>query len=351
MVNEKPILSVILISHEQRELLRRCVDSILAMQVDYPYEIIISDDRSTDGTYELAQKYATDVATGVIDRNGLVRIIATQCNSDDCSPATTSQRSGWNRCNGYKHVEGKYIAHVDADDYFREGAEVYKKQIELLEQHPECSCCMANLYELDEGDTKLRQRHEPKLYYTGRIISGEEFIKENCFIESHVFMYRRNYEQDPVALYGKLYVDSLLTYHHMQFGPVICLNQTDYLYVQYPKSISNQVVNNNDVAIIWCLPILISCTVKYWYQYMYRYNLPYILEVVGMSRHGYRLQEKNNNSLKDVNSYIMHTFNRELTGVDKLRIKIIMKYIRLLIKHKRSSNFEMHLLYLLLNME
>ena len=88
-----------------------------------------------------------------------------------------------------------------------------------------------------------------------------------------------------------------------------------------------------------------------WYQYMYRYNLPYILEVVGMSRHGYRLQEKNNNSLKDVNSYIMHTFNRELTGVDKLRIKIIMKYIRLLIKHKRSSNFEMHLLYLLLNME
>lgn len=347
----QPILSVIIIAHEQRELLCRCLDSILAMHNAYSYEIIISDDHSTDGTFELAQKYAHEVEIGKIKTEGLVRIIATQCDSNDCDPATTSQRSGWNRCNGYRHSNGKYIVHVDADDYFREGADVYRKQIELLDEHPECSCCMANLYEIDEGDTRIKLRHDPKQFPTGRIISAEEFIRDNCFIESNVFMYRRNYHYDPVTLYGKLYVDSFITYHHLQFGPVVCLDQADYMYVQYPKSISNQVVQDGDITVIWCLPILISSMIKYWYPYMYKYNLSKILSVLGLSRHGYRLQEKNNNSLKDVHSYIMHTFNRELTYCDKFRIRFTMKYVRLLIKYHRCSRIEMYVLYQLLNKE
>lgn len=347
----QPILSIIIISHEQCELLRRCLDSILAMQINYPYEIIISDDRSTDGTYELAQQYAADVLKGKISRNGLVRIVACQCNSDDCNPATTSQRSGWNRCNGYKYVQGKYMAYVDADDYFLDGAEVYHKQIELLEQHPECSCCMSNLYEVDEGKTDLRQRHDPQAYPTGRIITNEEFVRDNCFIESNVFMYRRNLKHNPVILYGKLYVDSIITYHHLQFGSIICLDQTDYVYVQYPKSISNQMIQSQDIAVVWCLPLLVPSVIPYWHAIMYRHNLKTILSVVEMSRHGYKLRDNNRNSLEAYNSYILHTFNRILTRYDKLRIRIIMKLIRLMIKYNRTSNFEMWILFQLLNVE
>ena len=58
MINDQIILSIIVISHEQREELRRCLDSILAMNLSFPYEIIVSDDRSTDGSYELACEFA-----------------------------------------------------------------------------------------------------------------------------------------------------------------------------------------------------------------------------------------------------------------------------------------------------
>ena len=57
MEKQEIILSVIIISHEQREQLRRCVDSVLEMHLPFAFELILSDDRSKDGTYELAQAY------------------------------------------------------------------------------------------------------------------------------------------------------------------------------------------------------------------------------------------------------------------------------------------------------
>lgn len=131
-----PVLSIIIISHNQRSELKRCIESVLAQQIPFVYELILSDDRSTDGTFELAQEY---------EQKYPKIIKASQCNSDECNPANNSQRSGWNRCNGYKLATGKYIAHVDADDYFREGSHIYQRQVEMLEKHPECSLCMQNV--------------------------------------------------------------------------------------------------------------------------------------------------------------------------------------------------------------
>ena len=45
------------------------------------------------------------------------KVIITYCNSDEGNCANNSQRSGYNRCNAYPLAKGKYIAHVDADDY------------------------------------------------------------------------------------------------------------------------------------------------------------------------------------------------------------------------------------------
>ena len=129
MVEVIPILSIIIISHEQREQLRRCIESIMTMRIAYPYEIIISDDRSSDGSFELAVSYVEAWENRQIEKNNIVRIVAVQCDSDECNPAYNSDRSGYNRCNAYPHARGKYIVHVDADDYFITQADVYNKQI------------------------------------------------------------------------------------------------------------------------------------------------------------------------------------------------------------------------------
>ena len=62
---------------------------------------------------ELAQQYASDYAEcQLIDGICRPRILAFACNSDECNPANNSQRSGYNRCNAYPHVAGKYIVKI-----------------------------------------------------------------------------------------------------------------------------------------------------------------------------------------------------------------------------------------------
>lgn len=81
------LLSIIVISHNQKEQLRRCLDSILAQLIPFEHEIIVSDDASNDGTWELAQEYASQYP----------QIRAYSCDASNFNPITPSDRAGWNR--------------------------------------------------------------------------------------------------------------------------------------------------------------------------------------------------------------------------------------------------------------
>lgn len=47
-------LSIGIISQNQEEQFRRCVESVLAKVLPFKYEIVISDDARSDRTWELA---------------------------------------------------------------------------------------------------------------------------------------------------------------------------------------------------------------------------------------------------------------------------------------------------------
>lgn len=51
-----PIVSVIVTSYNQVDTLPQTLDSILAQQCVYPFEMLIGDDCSTDNTREVREK-------------------------------------------------------------------------------------------------------------------------------------------------------------------------------------------------------------------------------------------------------------------------------------------------------
>ena len=335
------ILSIIIISHNQKDEFRRCIDSILAMDLPFEHEIIVSDDASTDGTWELITEYQAEYP-------GIIK--AFQCNSDDCNPANNSHRSGWNRCFAYPHASGKYIAHVDADDYFRPRADVYRKQVEALEKHPECSLAMSNILKINEGQdiTEGKKWHEKLLSKDGQIISGSEFIAMHMFILNQAFIQRRNPDIDPVALYGKRYVDSVITFHHLQFGPIVYVDACDYVYVNYAKSVTGEMSRTKDTDVLWCLGLYIPALVPFWRHDFFLAEYSGIRRVVKMVQEGYTLQEKNKNSLNGLGIYVYDAFNRPLTIIDKLRLDAAELYIRVMHKLGWNKRFDTYLMYLLL---
>ena len=52
-MSESVCVSVIIITYNQRQFIEQAVSSVLMQRTNFPFEILIGDDASTDGTVEI----------------------------------------------------------------------------------------------------------------------------------------------------------------------------------------------------------------------------------------------------------------------------------------------------------
>ncbi len=241
------VLSVLVISHNQRDLLPRCLDSILAQKINVSYEIIISDDRSDDGTWELIEKYASeypDVIRGV------------KCDSNECDPVNRSERCGWNKANAYKNARGTFFVNIDADDYLR-SSDIYQKQVDLLIANPDCSMCQQLVWQIPDGQPLEKGFAWPKhqLLKNGVKLKASTIIQYDLQGLNQTYMIRRDKENNPAKRLGKWFNDTNITLYYLQLGDVVFLDRADYVWVQYNNSISNSVKNWDRILLYATLPL------------------------------------------------------------------------------------------------
>ena len=250
IIVETPILSILVITHNQRSLLERCLGSVINQYLSIPFEIIVSDDRSKDGTREFIEGFR-QMHVGA--KENLIELMYILCNSDECHPTNTSERCGWNKLNAYLRARGKYFINLDADDYLRSD-DILQLQVDTLESHPDCSMCMQRALSLKEGDSIEKGYAWPQnqLLQDGRVIDVDSFIKQGLRGLNQTYMIRRRPEDDMKSLYGKWFDDTVITYHHIQYGPVVFIDRSDYVWVQYKESISHK-MSHDDAAIVYGL--------------------------------------------------------------------------------------------------
>ena len=58
MVTKDFIVSVLILTYNQEQWITQTIESILAQQTTYPFEVIIGNDCSTDGTLAICESYA-----------------------------------------------------------------------------------------------------------------------------------------------------------------------------------------------------------------------------------------------------------------------------------------------------
>ena len=131
-MKDLPLVSVGIITYNQKEYLKECIESIL--EQDYPnIEIVIGDDGSTDGTQEMLKAYDKKFP-------GRFKLILSKNNEG----ITKNQNKVVNLC------KGKYIAWMGGDDLMLPGK--IKKQVEYMDSNPNCVICYHNL-EVFDSDT------------------------------------------------------------------------------------------------------------------------------------------------------------------------------------------------------
>ena len=53
-----PVISVCVQTYQHKNYIRQCLDSVLSQKTNFPFEIILGEDDSTDGTREICLEYA-----------------------------------------------------------------------------------------------------------------------------------------------------------------------------------------------------------------------------------------------------------------------------------------------------
>lgn len=121
---EKPLLTVCCVAYNHAPYIRQALDSVLMQKTDFPFEVLIHDDCSTDGTTEIIREYEEkypDIIKPIYE--------------------TENQYSKNNKVFQrflYPIAKGKYIALLECDDYWCDDKKL-QKQVSYMENHPECT--------------------------------------------------------------------------------------------------------------------------------------------------------------------------------------------------------------------
>jgi glycosyltransferase involved in cell wall biosynthesis len=132
---EPPLVSVVTPVYNGASYLAECIQSVLR-QTHERFEYLISDNRSTDDSLEIAQSYAA--------QDERLRVIA---HDEHLSHHLAS----WNRSMREISADAKYVKVVHADDWLFE--ECIEQMVALAEQHP--SVGLVSAYRLDEDEVSL----------------------------------------------------------------------------------------------------------------------------------------------------------------------------------------------------
>lgn len=126
----KKLLTVNIVTYNHQKYIAKCLDSILEQKTNFDFVVRIFDDCSNDGTSEICKDYQKKFP-------------------DKIEYHAPSEHIGYkngiliNCVKAYENIQTPYYMYIEGDDY-RLDVDGFQKQIDALEEHPECAFCMGN---------------------------------------------------------------------------------------------------------------------------------------------------------------------------------------------------------------
>lgn len=203
-----PLVSVCVFAYNHEGYLTEALDSVLSQKVDFPLEVIIAEDYSSDGTLHVAQDYQTRYPD-------LVRI--EQSGRKDKLLINGHQTGRYNLFNVLHACRGRYIAFLDGDDYWID-SEKLQKQVDFMEAHEGCSLIFHNAY-LVRGEipTVCEETYLPAGFASGRDM--KQLLVEMNYVQTSSVMFRNKIPQEfPRIFYTCMFGDWPLHVYNLNFG-------------------------------------------------------------------------------------------------------------------------------------
>lgn len=188
----KPLISIVCVTYNHGEYIEDALRGFLIQETTYPFEIIIHDDASTDGTQTILKEYQSKYPD-------IINLILQQKNQ---------KSQGIKAFQFYKHaIQGSYTAYCEGDDYWILPDKI-EKQADLLERNPDYFVCS---HAFISHNQSFGRKSKTKIYDGMIFLDKENLIKRNFkgktlhikvptrMTRSFIYINSETYEQSQVT--------------------------------------------------------------------------------------------------------------------------------------------------------
>lgn len=215
---DTPLVSVRCITYNHESYITQALDGFLMQKTNFPFEVIIHDDASTDNTADIIREYEVKYPKIIKP----IYETENQYSKHDGSIGRIMNAA----------CKGKYIAMCEGDDYWTDENKL-QIQVDFLEKHSDFSLCShrykkyyqnENRWEDDDYDSMFAKERD------GFIITTEiNYLKCWC-TKTMTLMYRKNCIDINTLQKYKYTRDIHLNYHLLSQGNGYCLPFTGAVY-------------------------------------------------------------------------------------------------------------------------
>ena len=175
--SQAPVVSVMIMVYNHERYLEEAVSSVLEQGTDYPFEILLGEDCSSDQSrkivFDLEHRHP-----------GIVRVVTSDTNVGAFQNARRLIAA----------ARGDFIAYLDGDDFWMPGK--LDRQVEALRSNPHCSAVYANAKVVDREGSETGQFND-----VGDVeITASELLCSGNILHTSSMMFRAPLKKFILAL-------------------------------------------------------------------------------------------------------------------------------------------------------
>lgn len=294
-----PLVSVCCISFNHEKYIGDCINGFLIQKTNFPIEMLIFDDASKDDTQNIIKSYAKNDSR-------IVTFLQTE-------NQWSKKKYGFNDYL-FPAARGKYIALCEGDDYWIDPLKL-QKQVDLLEQNPDCSMCVAQTNWVNDSNEIIEVSGiGNKSKYDFNDILNKYYFHTSTYLipKQNIDLYISN----PKLFLG----DTSLRIFMADIGPILLLKEVVSVYRLTGNGVWSSLTEKHRT--VWHIKLY-----KAFYKYFKKkYKTIFIKKVIYCSYQLLIIEIKN----KKLKSLIVALFNFAYYGIRNpiFTLRIIVKHIQ-----------------------
>lgn len=173
MICKSPKVSVCVVTYNQEKYIYSCLQSILDQKTDFLFEVIVSDDCSTDRTPLIIEEFSKKYPS-------IVRVVSRAKNVGAVE----------NFLSVHNLSKAEFVSHCDGDDIFLPGK--LQKQVDYLTENPDCTVTWHRVNSFDDHGNFFPGELGGSSIFENGIVTFSQALRFGTVGGHSTIMYRRS---------------------------------------------------------------------------------------------------------------------------------------------------------------